>query len=312
MGLGDLTGVLSRYYLVGYWVPSFFAMGVLAHCLPESSLPSSYVALSWSAKFLVLGFIALPIGLTLLGLRYPLIRAFEGYPFEGPLFRRSVLRRVRSALIALQQRSFDRLKGIRDSEPDGSGAQTMAARLLDRRFHSDRAKLLPTRFGNAFRAFENYSYTRYGLDFVAIWPRVDGLLSEQERELHTNAASDLAFFMNSALAAFIVGVWLAIEAAVDWWAYPLPFVASYLLYRASIGAAERVGAERRTSVDLHRLELYERLGVRKPASVTVERTNQARAVNRFLLWGEPIPSWFLSRAPESPVHPEGGASAEGT
>ena len=298
MALGGLTGVLSRYYLVGYWVPSFFATGALALWLPEDSLPGDYVALKWSAKFVVLGFIAVPLGLTLLGLRYPLTRVFEGYMFEHRIFRRGRLRPVRSTLVALQARSFDRLQKTRDSETEEPGAQATAARLLDRRFHSNRERLLATRFGNAFRAFENYSYTRYGLDFVAIWPRIDGLLSEQERELHTNAASDLAFFMNGALWAFVVGIGLAIEAALDWWQYPLPFVVTYLLYRASVGAAERLGTERRASVDLHRLELYERLGVRKPSTLREERSNQARAVNRFLLWAEPIPGWFQSRTPE--------------
>jgi hypothetical protein len=295
VGLGDLTGVLSRYYLVGYWVPSFVATGSLALLLPTNSLPDEYVALGWSAKFLVLGFIALPLGLALLGLQYPVTRLFEGYVFERQVFARRGLRHLRSGLVWLQAKSYDRDQRIRDDEQEKMGARTAAARRLDWRFPSERARLLPTRFGNAYRASENYSFTRYGLDTVAIWPRVDGLLSEQERELHTNAASDLAFFMNGSLWAVIVGVVFAAEAAFEWWEYPIPFLAGYLLYRASIGAVERLGTERRSSIDLHRLELYERLGIRRPATLTEERSGQALAVNRFLLWGEPIPGWLLAK-----------------
>jgi hypothetical protein len=300
VGLGDLTGVLSRYYLVGYWVPSFFAMGALALWLPKDSLPSNYLGLSWSAKFLVLGFIAIPVGLTLLGLRYPLTRVFEGYVFEGQFFRSGYPRHLRSGLVWLQAQPFERDLQVRDNETEKSEARTAAAQRLDRRFPPDPSTLLPTRFGNTFRASEYYAYTRYGLDTVAIWPRIDGLLSEQERELHTNAASDLAFFMNGALAAFTVGIVLAAETALKWWQYPLWFVVSYLLYRASIGAAERLWTERRASVDLHRLELYERLGVRRPPTPNEERSGHARAVNRFLLWGEPIPGWLLSEAEVPP------------
>ena len=290
MGLDDLTGVLSRYFLVGYWVPSFFALAALAVWLPTSSLPNEYVPLSWSAKFLVVGFVAIPLGLMLLGLRYPLTRVFEGYRLE-----RRRLRYVRAPLVWLQGRSFDRLMRSREDKTQASGRRTTAARLLDRRFHSDRSRLLPTRFGNAYRASENYSYTRYGLDTVAIWPRIDALLTERERELHTNAASDLAFFVNGTLWATIVGIVFVATTSLDaWWQYLLAFIVSYVLYRASVGAAERLGTERRASVDLHRSELYVRLGLREPASLEEAREHHARAVNQFLLFGIPIPAHLTS------------------
>lgn len=304
MGWRDITGVLSRYFVVGYWVPCVFTLFALGLSVSNDLLPATYEGLDWQAKTLVLGAIALLIGLALLGLRYPLTRVLEGYwPEIGPLGT------MRETFVRLQARSYDRLVRIRDdstAEADERGAKgderaakadehaTKAARLLDRRFHSNRGKLLPTRFGNAYRAHENYPYTRYGLDALAIWPRIDALLAEQERELHTNAASDLAFFVNSALGAASTGIILVADGAWAWWWYPIPFMLSYVLYRASVGAAERVGTERRASIDLHRLELYERLGVRRPESIEEEREYIARAVNRFLLWGEPIPQEFLS------------------
>jgi hypothetical protein len=293
--------VSSAYFVVGYWVPCVFTLFALGLSVSDDLLPATYRGLGWEAKALVLGAIALLTGLALLGLRYPLTRILEGYwPEQWPL------RPLKAALTRLQARSYDKLVRIRDenikkaraakTKEEAATARPLATtqvRLLDRKFHSQRGKLLPTRFGNAYRAFENYPYTRYGLDMIAIWPRIDALLSEQERELHTNAASDLAFFMNSALGAVIAGVVLVADWDLRWWWYLLPFVLSYVLYRASVGAAERVGTERRASIDLHRLELYKRLGVRRPTSAVEERAQLARAVNRFLLWGEEIPSEFL-------------------
>jgi hypothetical protein len=232
--------------------------------------------------------------LVLLGLRYPIIRILEGYPLElGPL------RVLRGPLVRLQQRSYDRLANIRDDED--SPSRSVAARLLDRRFHESRDRLLPTRFGNALRAAENYSYTRWGLDGVAVWPRIDAMLSDREQELHTNAMSDLAFFVNGTLGALVIGVVVLVDAVLnssldgwEWLWYVGPFVAAYLLYRAAIGSAERLGTERRASIDVHRGELYERLGVVDVNSHNDER-NVASAVNQFLLYGRRIPDAYRRR-----------------
>jgi hypothetical protein len=202
-------------------------------------------------------------------------------------------------LVWLQRRSYDRLAKIRDDE--NAPNRSSAARLLDRRFHKNRDRLLPTRFGNALRAAENYSYTRWGLDGVAVWPRIDPLLSEREQELHTNAMSDLAFFANGALGAFVIGTVTLIDAALNspldgwsWFWYVVPFVAAYVLYRAAVGAAERLGTERRASIDIHRRELYERLGVAE-ANPNGDERKVASAVNQFLLYGREIPAAYRRR-----------------
>jgi hypothetical protein len=76
--------------------------------------------------------------------------------------------------------------------------------------------------------------------------------------------------------------------------YVAPFVVAYLLYRAGIGAAERLGTERRASNDVHRRELYELLGVVEADSSEDER-KVASAVNQFLLYGREIPDAYRRR-----------------
>lgn len=296
MGLTNITGVLSRYFVLGFYVPAFFTLVALAQLLTADFQPRAFEDIEKrSDEVLVLGGVALLVGLVLLGLRYPITRLLEGYPLVlGPM------KGLARPLVWLQEKSYDRLKDKRDDKSRSSAERTAAARMLDRRFHDNRDKLLPTRFGNAYRAFEYHSYKRWGLDHIAAWPRVDALLGDQERDLHTNAASDVAFFVNSVLGAFAVGVLLVADGLTNewahgWWAYVLPFVIAYLIYRAAVGAAERVGTERRVSVDLHRLELYDRLGVRAPRSFTDEKTVVTPAVNRSLLWGEPIPDHLAKR-----------------
>jgi len=300
VGLGDVTGVLSRYFVLGYFVPAFVTLFVLSRLLTSDLLPGSFEDLDDQSQLLVVGAASLILGLVLLGLRYPIIRILEGYPLElGPL------RPLRTPFVRLQQRSYDRLAKVRDDEK--SANRSSAARMLDRRFHQSRDRLLPTRFGNAFRAAENYSYTRWGLDGVAVWPRIDAMLGEREQELHTNAMSDLAFFVNGTLGALAIGVVALVDAALnspldgwEWLWYAVPFVVSYVLYRAAIGAAERLGTERRASIDVHRRELYERLGVADGDSPEDER-KVASAVNQFLLYGREFPDAYRARQQREPA-----------
>jgi hypothetical protein len=296
MGLSDVSGIFSRYFIVGFFLPAFFALMMLAITVTDHLYPTGYQPRTQEG-ILVLGGAALLLGLLLLGLNYPIIRVFEGYPL-----RSSKLAWLERRLVALQERTFDRIAKVKELalKPDATVDEirrgTVAWRKLDWGFPDDRSRLLPTRFGNAILAFEYYPFSRWQLDPISTWSRIEPLLSDQERELLSNAKTDVAFFVNSTLGAVAVGITLigdevahgAVRAAYGW-LYVLPFVVAYMLYRFAIGAAQRWGTETRASIDLNRLELYERIGVRAPHSFSDERTNIARPLNRFFLFAEQLP-----------------------
>jgi hypothetical protein len=158
------------------------------------------------------------------------------------------------------------------------------------------------------RAAEDYSYVRWRLDAIPFWPRVEPLLSEQEVQLHETAKTDVAFFLNAVLAAIGVGVALIADEIAHGpvqtryvWLYAIPFLLAYLFYRFSIEAARRQGVEMRASIDLHRLEVYERLGVRRPESFSDER-KLARRLNRFFLYAMELGDdlWAVEQADKTP------------
>lgn len=146
---------------------------------------------------------------------------------------------------------------------------------------------------NVLRSFESHSDERWGLGGLAAWPRIAALLSDRERDLHADAETDFMFFVNcctcSALLvpALAIGLWGGPPVAV---AYPIILAAmvSYGFYRGAVIAAVGWGTEVRASLDLHRLELYERLGVRLPASFSDERFI-AWHVTQMIEFGEPLP-----------------------
>jgi hypothetical protein len=166
---------------------------------------------------------------------------------------------------------------------------------LDRRYPSIKSHILPTRFGNAVRAFEHHALVRWGLSTVGVWPRIELLLSQDESQTLATVKSDADFLVNASLLSYGVGIVLVVSVAThtaaQWYSWLLciiPFIVGYLLYRIAVGAAVRWGSGVRSCVDLHRLQLYERMGVQQPRTRAHE-AEIADAINQCLLYGVPIP-----------------------
>lgn len=294
MGLGDVAGVFSRYFVVGFALPAFFALVVSSQSMTGAFLPEAYEELGGGSQIAVLGGAGVLGGLLMLGFNHPLMRLVEGYPLAARSSHK-VLGGVHEFALCHQRKRFDSLVATRDCEAASDSARGKAAWQLDREYSDDRDGLLPTRFGNAVRAFERHSISRWGLDSIAAWPRIELLLKDTELETHADAKSDVAFFLNSGVLSLALGVLLAVDGIehvpVGWglaWVYLVPFAAAYLLYLGAVGAAARWGSEVRSIIDIHRLEMYERLGVRKPESFADERETIGPAVSRCLLHGTPL------------------------
>jgi hypothetical protein len=315
MGLGDITGIFSRYFVVGFFLPAYVGLVSLWLFASSDLIPDALASYdSEATQLLILGGFALVVGLALSGCSYLITRAFEGYPLLRLLDRR-IMGLVPRAAIAAQRRRFRRLRAVRDDAGKPQSDRNQAAWCLEKYFPHEESKLLPTRIGNALRAFEQHSNARWGLDGITIWPRIEALLSSEERETHVNAQIDFYVFMNGALVAYLVGVALVYDKAFNvshpasqWPLYALPFVIGYIVYRAALPPAVNWGDAVRTSIDLHRLDLYEKLGVRAPSSFSDER-EMAKHINKALLYGRPLLSDDLWRAdksePEKPADQQG-------
>jgi hypothetical protein len=293
MGLTSVTGLFSRYFAVGFFLPAYFSLLVLWIAASRGFLPDSFEGYKGATQLAVLGGIALVAALALSGLNYSILRLFEGYPLEAARDA-PVIRALYGRFLAGQRRHFDRLTGVRDGEHHEPRKRSSAAWRLDRLFPHDSNRLLPTAFGNAMRAFEGHTGKRYGLDGIVAFPRIHLLLTSTEREPLVDAKIDVNVFMNAVVGAVLVGIALIVDAAINsplkviWvWLYLLPFVVAYVLYKPMIGAGVRWGTEVRASMDVHRLDLYAKLGVRRPTSFTDER-NVAQAVNYLLVYGVPV------------------------
>jgi hypothetical protein len=293
MSFGDFTGVFSRDFVVGFFLPAFAALFALWLSASSKFVPNLLEQHSQATQLLILGGFAVVLGLALSGLSYSVARFFEGYPLE----RRSrwpVVGTVYRVAIARQRKRYDQLVSIYEDKNQPDDDRESAGWDLARYFPPSREGLLPTRLGNAIRAFERHSNVVWGLDSVTIWPRIEALLSAEEHELLVESKVNFNLFLNAAVVALGVGACLVADQALyaplsaSWWPlYALPFALAYVLYRLAIGPATEWGDAVRSSIDLHRLEFYERLGVRAPMSFSDEQ-EIALGVNQALLYRLPL------------------------
>jgi len=121
----DIASVFSRYFVVGFFLPAFFAALVLGLVLPGDWFPSRYRESSLGTQTLILGGAALLAALLLSGVHHQVLRLFEGYPIQR-LRGRRVLGKLESWRRGRWEQRFDILDAKRN-EPRGSPARTPAA-----------------------------------------------------------------------------------------------------------------------------------------------------------------------------------------
>jgi len=301
MRLNEFAGVFSRAFVVGYFIPAFIALIVLQLSVSDDALPKGYTRYSETTELTIAGATAVVLGLLLSGLHVPVLRLFEGYPLKNS----KLLRPVCKLALEVQQRRFDPLRKAATS-PIRSKERSNAIRELDRHWPAEASQLLPTRFGNTLKAFERHPRHRYNLNGVAAYPRIAALLTEAERELATEARTDVAFFINGALLTVVVGLYVLIDSVWHgWWdsgyillALFLPLLVYLSAYQGAIQAGTRWGLAVRASFDLHRLELYERMGLRHPVD-PAEEHELAEGLNRCLVYGFTLPPTFWAPPPRS-------------
>ena len=166
-----------------------------------------------------------------------------------------------------------RARGEDPDQPDDHGAQLRAA--VEQHPHQPNL-VLPTRFGNRFRAFEVYSEVVYGIDAIPLWPRLQAILPAEFRDLLNGAKSRLDFFVNLLLTGVLTLLVFALGSA---WTGTVPSTAPVIAgltlvifgYKLASAAASEFGIYVKSGFDLYRGELAAQLGMRLPLDPAEER-----------------------------------------
>jgi hypothetical protein len=303
MSVSDLTSVFSRYFMVGFYFPAFFGLAALSLTLPAGWVPAAMRlhdvwgeanSSHFTHPLLVVAGLAIPVSLLLSGVGDALLGLYRSLPFL-PGDRLAWWQRHRHG--KLQDESF--------ATSSQQRKRNEAALELVERFPQKQEDVLPNRFANAHRALAEYADNRWGLDYNLVRPLLARFYTDGETTLLDDARTQVAFAIDFSFVLFVVGaagaaraVWAA--SAGDWtWLELLrllPLVASYLVYRLlAIDAQVGFGRRMRAAVDLHRLEVFEGMGVRSFPTFSAEE----------LVFGKTL-STYLAEGPSRDGHPDIG------
>jgi hypothetical protein len=323
----SLPKLADKNFVIGFLLPVLLA-GVASVFLFRDTGPGQAVLKAFFVEktlsdltLVIVGVWSVSVLLVLFN--YHIYRFLEGY--EGPLRHwRAGLKRQRDDLdrtVRRLQADYDLMHredaGVTDAIKDDYYQRW---RIRNETFPNQARDVLPTRFGNAVRAFEGYSYKVHGVDSIPAWLRLQALIPKDFMATIGDARAQVDFFLNILTLALLIGAAATVRLGInlyivqycaftdlytvtycirhDWadvgfrWEFCVWIVLSLGLargcYELAIDRAIAWGGLVKSAFDLWLPKLAEQLGH------TLPDTNEARqafwdTVNSQFLYGVPIP-----------------------
>jgi hypothetical protein len=232
------------------------------------------------------------LALFLLALNYPVLRLYEGYGRYHPLRWRLTHKRERfrrDAVPVLEvQANIDAARARGENPLAAPPGHVQRLHKVVCELPDDAGFVLPTRFGNLFRALEVYSRVVYGLDAIPAWPRLQAVMPEHARKMLADAKAQLDFCVNLSLGGWLAWL-LYLALAVATWRLPAPWVPVITMvvgwgaYWLATGAAIHFDGYVKSEFDLYRRELANQLGLDLPRSAEAER-EMWRTASRMMIY----------------------------
>lgn len=313
--LSTISQQFGKALILGTFLPTvvFVVLGlaILVPLLPSNLAVSPEVAVitKLDTKDLVLlSLVTIVLSGLVYDLNIPIMRLFEGYPWrESNLGKRMTLHN-QAKLDSLKAREQG-MRVVRDvlrADPDNKKTAEFSAR-FDRisqrilnEFPSTRTSILPTRFGNVMRSFEDYPNRQYGIAAITIWPRLIGKIDKDYAATIGDSKIALDFMMNGAalsglftLLLIVIGLFYQAplndrRAFVVWLIEVALFgFLSHLLYRGAINRAAAYGQQVKAAFDLYRWELLKQLGYSRTPTTPADERLLWENISRFLIYGAP-------------------------
>lgn len=269
--LASVPKLFGRGFLVGFILPAALFQAYLVYGLGldvfgVGSVNAAAPEALGRAAIAVVG-----LGLLLLVVNRPIVRGLEGYGRFNPL-RLGLSRQLKQfdAVATAAKAAEDELA---DAASEPTEADTDALAALVRRFPHERQWVLPTRFGNVYRAYESYPLVIYNMEAVLLWPRMLCVIPELALEQLRNARALFDFKVNSFALSLVGGV-VALATWSSWWHGifgALSFALGIWLWVNLPASVATWGDAFTSTFDLYRAALAEKLGLELPTKLETER-----------------------------------------
>lgn len=307
--LSAISGHFSKALILGTFLPVvlFVVLGVVFVVPlfpPDVALPKTLEALAAEWKLVVVTLTAVVLTALLYNLNVPLIKLYEGYPWQESWLGR---RRARSYQLKVEGAQA-RWKGMRTllralPEDDARRPKILAhwneiGRRMNREFPLE-SKVLPTRLGNVIRSFEDYPKRQYHISAIPVWPRLIAKIDKDYAAATDDAKTSFDFMINcsalsATLALLILFVGLLYPAGLGpasawgWWLSGVVLFCFlyYLAYLGAVDAASAWGDMVKGSFDLYRWELLKQFGFRELPATSDEERELWKNISQRMVFGD--------------------------
>lgn len=318
--LADLLGALNQSFRLSAFFPSliFTLANVLLaqQYLNETTL---YKMASGSEAAIVLTIFTLALGVSyaISILNVPITQLYEGYAFRqtglGYRLTENSIRRmqwINREIARLEQAADDSKKKFQNRQNEielpywqdteyrtayrdylkASVNQIALFNEFIKYYPPEEELVLPTRLGNVYSSFETHSKNRYGIDGIALWPRLlPSLLVDPAKYAGVVERQKMGFdfFLNLSFLSLLLALeYCAISLYFSaYLAIVVPLVAlalTWIFYRFAIMAALSFGTTVKVAFDLYRNTLRQSLGVVPPRHFDEEK-EMWRQISDFLV-----------------------------
>lgn len=306
--ISELPKLFDRNFATAYFLPSagFVAIaGFIYTRLGKIAPLFNFSKESFVGDLTTLGIISLLTAVILSILTRHIVRFLEGY-WTINIFHYSI--NLKKYLNILELRYHDALekqkitlktqKSVNGSLTGEEQSQLNAvADKLANRFPVRRDLVLPTSFGNTYRAFETYPKEMYGIEAIDGWYRLLAIIPKDYLSMMNDARARVDFGVNLWFFSIVLLIEYIVVAALyirvpDWqsffsretmWWFPLTMLAvSYMSYVFARNAVALWGNWVKAAFDLYLPELRKKLEFKEPENAQEEitmwkRFNQAVA-----------------------------------
>jgi hypothetical protein len=210
--LSSLPKLADRNFILGAFLPTLL-FAVIALVLFDDTEPAKAWIEGLAAKdigqavFLLLG--VWVVGVIILMLNHPLYRFLEGYTYPAWIADRLKRRNIKYLTDTLTEIEtlHDRWADEDDAFPPSDLSRYGALRRdIVVWMPSRTSDVLPTRFGNAIKAFEVYPRDVYGADGVTMWLRLSSVVSKSFGDKIEGSRSQIDFLINCCLFSTVISL----------------------------------------------------------------------------------------------------------